>query len=154
MWHLRYFDGIEVKDAMAFKLHLVPPNPYITLINGIKMTATISRETISSSPLLDEKLTIIVLEDQTLHRQAIEEVIKESDLGWPVFFAQDKDEVEKLAEEHNAVYYVLDINLGPEKSQEGMTTAEFIKNGEQNTFPAFLTKRMSTNSRSLTEHWF
>lgn len=101
------------------------------------MTATILKEHRPSSPLLDDAINLIVLEDQRLHRQAIDDLIKESHLGWSVFFAQDKDEVEKLANEHNAAYYVLDINLGPEKSQEGMTTAEFIKNDKQkNTFVA------------------
>jgi DNA-binding NarL/FixJ family response regulator len=121
---------------MAFKLHLVPPNPYITLVGGIKMAATIPRDNLSSSPLLDDVITIIVLENEPVHKEAIQDLIKESNLGWPVFFAKDKEEVEKLAEEHNAAYYILDINLGPEKNQEGITTAEFIKNGEQNTFVA------------------
>jgi DNA-binding response OmpR family regulator len=128
---------------MAFKLHLVPPNPYITLVGGIKMAATIPRDNLSSSPLLDDVITIIVLENEPVHKEAIQDLIKESNLGWPVFFAKDKEEVEKLAEEHNAAYYVLDINLGPEKSQEGITTAEFIKNGEQNAFIAMFSANLA-----------
>jgi DNA-binding NarL/FixJ family response regulator len=117
-------------------MRFVPPNSYITLVGTIKMAAIISRENVSSSPLLEDAITVIVLEDYDIHREAIREILEENDLGWSVFFAQDKDEVERLANKHNAAYYVLDINLGPEKNQEGMMTAEFIKKGEQNTFVA------------------
>jgi hypothetical protein len=59
-----------------------------------------------------------------------------NELGWQVIIAENRSEVVKLCEAHEAEFYILDIKLGSEKdkSQEGIDAAEEIRQIDKNVF--------------------
>jgi DNA-binding response OmpR family regulator len=99
------------------------------------MTNTTLEKNFIQDSFINKTPTVVILEDMYLIRNEIQQFIKD-ELGWEVIIAENRSEVVKLCEAHEAEFYILDIKLGNEKdkSQAGMDTAEEIRQIDKNVF--------------------
>jgi CheY-like chemotaxis protein len=97
------------------------------------MVDTICEENSICDTLINENIHVVVLDDNMDIRDAINEVITKK-LGWKVIIIERREDAVKLCQDNKAVFYILDINLGAERSQEGIDTAEEIKQINKDVF--------------------
>jgi hypothetical protein len=99
------------------------------------MTNTILEKNFIYNSFINNIPKVVILEDMYLIREEIEQFIK-NELGWQVIIAENRSEVVKLCEAHEAEFYILDIKLGNEKdkSQAGIDTAEEIRQIDKDVF--------------------
>jgi hypothetical protein len=97
------------------------------------MANTISQQNFICDALINEDIHVVVLEDNGNIRETINEVISR-ELGWKVIVIENRQDAVRLCQDKKAVFYILDINLGTERSQEGIDTAEEIKAIDNNVF--------------------
>ncbi len=98
---------------------------------------------------------VVVMEDDKKVRATISSVLK--GLGFQVKYLNDADAIIQNAHRRSYHWYILDINMGRGREQEGLDALEQIKNFNQNTFVGVLSgypdiyKRMAKN---LKADWF
>jgi hypothetical protein len=99
----------------------------------VKMANTTSPQNFIYDALINEDIYVVVLDDNGNIRDTINEFIGR-ELGWKVIITENREDTVLLCQNKRAVFYILDINLGKERSQEGIDTAEEIKTIDENVF--------------------
>jgi response regulator RpfG family c-di-GMP phosphodiesterase len=97
------------------------------------MANTISPQNFICDALINEDIYVVVLDDNGNIRETINDFISK-ELGWKVIIVETREDAVILCQNKRAVFYILDINLGKERSQEGIDTAEEIKTIDENVF--------------------
>ena len=99
------------------------------------MANTISPQNFVCDRFINNIPKVVVLEDMFLVREVFQQFI-ENELGWQVIIAENRNEAVKLCESQGAEFYILDIKLGTEKerSQEGLDTAEIVRQIDKSVF--------------------
>lgn len=99
------------------------------------MANTIFPQNFICDSFINNTPTVVILEDMYLIRNEIQQFI-EDELGWEVIVVDNRSEAVKICESQEAEFYILDIQLGNERSrsQEGMDTAEEIRQIDKNVF--------------------
>lgn len=97
------------------------------------MANTVSPQNFICDALINEDIYVVVLDDNGNIRDTINEFISR-ELGWKVIITEKREDAVWLCQNKRAVFYILDINLGKERSQEGIDTAEEIKTIDENVF--------------------
>lgn len=93
--------------------------------------------------LISGKVKVVVLEDSKSIQKQIKDFI-EQELEWEVLIAKNRDEAHNLHETQGVKFYILDINLGDNRRQEGIDTAQDIKEFDENTYIAIFSGFLSS----------
>jgi response regulator RpfG family c-di-GMP phosphodiesterase len=97
------------------------------------MTNTICKDNFICDALINEDIHVVVLDDEGDIRYTINDVIKK-ELGWKVIIIENREDAVKLCQDKKAIFYILDVHLGPKRPQEGFDTANEIKVIDPNLF--------------------
>jgi DNA-binding NtrC family response regulator len=97
------------------------------------MINTICKDKFICNALINEDIHVVVLDDRGNIRDIINEIISK-ELGWKVIIIENREDAVKLCQEKKAVFYILDVHLGPKRPQEGFDAADEIKVIDPNIF--------------------
>ena len=94
---------------------------------------------------------VVVMEDSEITQDAIRKVLeKEFDLE--VKIVESKEEAIRLAENQELQYYILDVNMGNNRRQEGIDALEVIKAINENSFVSILTGYPTPNIQKMASN--
>ena len=97
------------------------------------------------------KNEVVVMEDSETTQDAIRKVLeKEFDLE--VKIVESKEEAISFAENKELQYYILDVNMGNYRRQEGLDALEVIKKINENSFVSILTGCPTPNIEKMASN--
>jgi hypothetical protein len=97
------------------------------------MIDKISNGNFTCEALINKDIYVVVLDDNGTIRDTINEVIS-GELEWKPIIVEKREDVIKHCKDNKVVFYILDIDLGTGRPQEGIDTAEEIRQMDKNVF--------------------
>ncbi|MBA2750473.1 MAG: response regulator [Tatlockia sp.] len=95
------------------------------------------------------------MEDSSRTQETIKRIM-EGKLNWKVTIIKNQEEAVSLADQKNYPFYILDVNMGKNREQEGLDALEKIKDVDQQVFVSVFSAypNFRQKAANLNSNWF